>query len=398
MAHGNTGPQHRRPQVAVIYHFYPHYRKAIVERLARSTCADFTFIGDDHEYLHSIEPAELSPAVKFQLAPTHHVGGPFMWQWGAFTACLNPRWDTVIMHAVPHWPCTWLGALAARLLGKRVFFWGHGYLSRPTGLKGLLRRLFYALPHEHMFYGRLSKAYAMETGWPPEKLHVIFNSMDLDRQEAARHKVTPERALAVRRELFGDERTPVAVCTTRLIAVRRLDLLIDALAELARRGSPVNLILVGDGPLRDELRTRAEAAGVRVHFEGACYDEERIAELVMASNVTVSPGRVGLTAIHSMTYGVPVVSHDDSDDQAPEWEAIIPGRTGSLYRKGSVSSLADAIAEWTRTPFPTPAAREACHRLVERFWSPSYQQRAIERAVCGKPADDLFHLREGAVD
>jgi glycosyltransferase involved in cell wall biosynthesis len=383
-----------RPQVAVIYHFYPHYRKAIVEQLARSTCADFTFIGDDHEYLHSIEPAKLSGAVKFQLAPTHHVGGPFMWQWGAFTACLNPAWDTVIMHAVPHWPCTWMGALAARLLGKRVFFWGHGYLSRPQGLKGIIRRLFYALPHQHMFYGRFSKAHALQCGWPAQKLHVIYNSMDLAEQLAAKEKVTADRPAEIRRQLFGSDQMPVVACTTRLIAMRRLDLLVDAMALLKERGVTANLLLVGDGPERAKLQTQAAACGVPVHFEGACYDEGRLAELLLATSVTVAPSRIGLTAIHSMTYGVPVVSHDDPDDQGPEWEAIVPGKTGSHYAKGDVNSLADAIAQWIQSPYPTAAVKESCRAIIHRFWNPEYQRRAIERAVCGSPADDLFDTRE----
>ena len=43
-----------RPNVVVIYHFYPHYRKPVVEALARSESADFAFVGDDHEYLDSV--------------------------------------------------------------------------------------------------------------------------------------------------------------------------------------------------------------------------------------------------------------------------------------------------------------------------------------------------------
>ncbi|MCE9619793.1 MAG: glycosyltransferase [Planctomycetes bacterium] len=383
-----------RPRVAVVYHFFPHYRKAIVEELARSARADFTFIGDDHEYMRSIKPAELSGAVKFRLAPTHRIGGPFMWQWGAVRAGMSPDFDTVIFHAVPHWPCTWIGGLAARLTGKRVFFWGHGYLSRPRGLKGLFRRLFYAIPHQHMFYGRRSKQIAIENGWPPERLHVIYNSQDIAEQTAARNAISAERPAQIRRELFGDERTPVVVCTTRLISVRRLDLLIDALSLLKQRGTAANLILVGDGPEREKLAAKADMLKVRVHFEGACYDEKRIAELVMASNVTVAPGKVGLTAMHSMIYGVPVVTHDDADDQMPEWEAILPGKNGSLFRKNDVASLADAIQSWIATPFPTAATREACHAIIRRFWNPDYQRRSIERAVCGEPADDLFDLRE----
>jgi len=92
----------RRPQVAVVYHFFPHYRRAVVEALAASDVADFTFIGDDHEYLGSVEPAKLGPGVRFELAPTHHLFGTAMWQWRAFTITLDRRFDTIIFHPVPH--------------------------------------------------------------------------------------------------------------------------------------------------------------------------------------------------------------------------------------------------------------------------------------------------------
>jgi glycosyltransferase involved in cell wall biosynthesis len=379
-----------RPNVVVIYHFYPHYRKPVVEALARSTRADFTFIGDDHEYLHSIEPATLSRAVRFRLAPTHHLFGPFMWQWGAIRWAVSREFDTVIMHAVPHWPCTWIGGLLARLLGKRVFFWGHGYLTRPRGLKGLLRRLFYAVPTDHMFYSRLSKAYAIEAGWPPERLHVIYNSLDTAAQRSIREAWCPEQGRELRQRLFGDASVPVVGCTSRLIPMRRLHELLRAIALLRDRGVLAHVLLVGDGPERDRLEALAHELGLRVHFEGACYDEARIGALTMACNVTVSPGKTGLTAVHSIGYGVPVVSHDDPDDQGPEWEAIIPGRTGSHFRRGDVASLADAIEPWLCSPEPDPGVRRDCIGLVERMWNPGYQCRAIERAVCGAPADDLM--------
>ena len=381
------------PRVVVIYHFYPHYRKAVVEALARSNVAEFTFVGDDHEYLHSIEPAKLSNAVRFQLAPTHLMIKPFMWQWGAISWAVRPQFDTVVMHAVPHWPCTWIGAILARMLGKRVLFWGHGYIAPPRGVKGLLRRAFYALPHAHLFYGRMSKAIAINHGWPASKLHVIYNSLDTDEQRKLRDANSTEQSLKTRDQLFQDRTTPVAICTTRLIALRRLDLLIDALHLLATRGRPVHLVLVGDGPERERLSAQAKRLRVTVHIEGACYDEARIAQLVMASNVTVAPGKVGLTAMHSMIYGVPVVTHGEADDQMPEWEAIIPGKTGSLFRKGDVESLAAAVAQWVQTPFPTATTRAECHKMIDRFWNPDYQRMAIEHAVLGRDADDLLDTR-----
>lgn len=386
----------RRPQVAVVYHFYPHYRRAIVEALARSTRADFTFFGDDHEYLQSIEPAELSQQVRFVLAPTHRLYGPFMWQWGAVRAALDSRFDTIIFHSVPHWPCTWIGAIVARLLGRRVLFWGHGYLAPPRGFNGMIRRAMNAIPHAHLLYGHGAKMIAMALGWSPQRLHVIYNSQDLTQQRAEREKFSPQRRSKVRTELFGDDHTPVIVCTSRLVKVRRLDFLLLAAAELQRRSMPVNVILIGDGPERESLVKLANELAVKVHFEGACYDEARIAELVMSSNATVAPGRVGLTATHSLTYGVPVVSHSDGNDQFPEWEAIIPGKTGSHFVKNDIASLADAITPWLSVQDLTHPSRAACYAIIERFWNPSYQLRAIERAVCGEPADDLFDIREPA--
>ena len=385
--------QRRCPNVAVVYHFYPHYRTAIVEALATSERAQFTFFGDDHEYLHSIEPAVLSGGVRFVLAPTHHLGGPFMWQWRAITIAFNPAFDTIVFHPVPHWPCTWIGALLARLMGKRVLLWGHGFLSPPRGVNGLIRRALHALAHVQMFYGRRSKQLAIDVGWPHEKLHVIYNSQDFYKQVEARDLVSDQRREEVRRELFGDDRIPVIVCPSRLVAIRKIDMLIRAAGLLNSRGVAVNVILIGDGPQRANLEALASTLGVTVHFEGACYDESRLAELIMAANVTVAPGRVGLTVTQSMVYGVPVISHGDANDQAPEWEAIIPGKTGAYFTKGSVDSLAEAIEPWLRTPYPTSEVRLACHAIVNRFWTPTYQRRAIERAVCGEDADDLFDIR-----
>jgi len=373
----------RRPRVVVIYHFYPHYRRPILEALSQSTVADFTFVGDDHEYLHSIAAATLSKSVRFHLAPTHHLFGPFMWQWGAVRWSVKREFDTVIMHSVPHWPCTWIGALLARLLGKRVIFWGHGYLYEPRGVKGIVRRLFHALPHAHLFYGARSKEIAVRHGWSAKDLFVVSNSLDTSEQRRLRATITENECRVLRQSLFGDSETPVAICTTRLIALRRIDLLVEAVGELRRHGHRVNLVLLGDGPERERLHQLAKHLEVPVHFEGETYNETRIAQLVSASTVTVAPGKVGLTAMHSMAYGVPVISHGDADDQMPEWEAIRPGLTGDHFERGNMKSLSECIQRWTRESFPSAAVRAACIAEIEARWTPERQRSVIEMCVLG---------------
>jgi glycosyltransferase involved in cell wall biosynthesis len=76
------------------------------------------------------------------------------------------------------------------------------------------------------------------------------------------------------------------------------------------------------------------------------------------------------------------------------WEAIIPGQTGAYFKAGDVESLAQAIEQWL-DPGRQEFARKACLELLERFWNPEYQRRAIERAVLGLEADDLFDAKDG---
>jgi len=138
----------------------------------------------------------------------------------------------------------------------------------------------------------------------------------------------------------------------------------------------------------------AKESGIDAHFTGACYDDAQLARYISASDVTVSPGFVGLTAIHSMAFGVPVITHGTMAKQAPEVEAIIPGVTGDLFALGNVDDLARCMKLWLSPQRDRERTRQACIQLVERFWSPVFQQMIIEHAVLGYPADDLLFIRQ----
>jgi len=384
-------PPSRR--VAIGYHFFPHYRAAVLEELCRRGRHRYVLFGDREPTDKTIKTWDLPPDISFVQTRCWHLG-PIVFQPGQVLMSLRTDIDTLVLLGVSWYPFSWIAAILGRLTGKRVLFWGHGWIRKETGLRHFIRRTYYRLPHAHMYYGHMAKNIAIQEGFAPEKIHVIYNSLDYEAQKRERERVSREDLAALRCRLFGDSNRPVVICTTRLIRVRRLDLLIEALAELERRGQKVNLLLVGDGPERESLDAQARRLGVTVHFYGACYDEAMLAKLVMASNVTVAPGKVGLTAMTSLAYGRPVITHDDPYEQMPEWEAVLPGKTGSLFKLDDVQDLARAVADWTDTPWPKEEASADCYRIIERFWNPSFQRVVIERAIDGRPADDLFWMRE----
>jgi glycosyltransferase involved in cell wall biosynthesis len=395
MAVGSSAEQAPKVRAAICYHFFPHYRTGVNEALARSGPCQIAFYGDARGCDPTIKVWQPSPRAEFHDCRVVYQPKGLVCQPGALRLALSRKHDTLVFLGVAWYPTTWLAAALARLTGKRVMTWGHGWTRPERGLSRLLRRTFYKLFHAHMTYGHYGKIIFLQEGFDPAKVHVIYNSLDYAQQKSARERVTRDELARLRREVIGDDHTPIAVCTTRLVPVRRLDLLIDAAARLKREGRPIALLLVGDGPERAKLQKLAQEAGVRCVFYGACYDEAVLSKLVMMSNVMVAPGKVGLTAMTALAYGTPIVTHGNEANQMPEWEAIMPGRTGSLFADGDVADLARAIGEWTRDPWPSEAVREDCYRIIERFWNPEFQARAVQRALTGAPADDLWWAKEG---
>jgi glycosyltransferase involved in cell wall biosynthesis len=389
-------------RVCIAYPFFPHYRQAVFEELLRRGAHAYTLMGDDQPSEPSIRawvPTGVFAKV-FRKARVRCIGPrkkAIYWQWGLVPAALDRSYDTLVIHSGVWWPTTWLMAMLGRISGKQIISWGHGYTRPENGLRGWLRRVYYKLYHQHMTYGHYGKVLLMQTGWQPEAVHVIYNSLDYAQQKHARDAIDDGQIRALRSQVLGKhESLPVAVCVTRLIAVRRLDLLLRAAKVLAEQGSPVVVLLVGDGPQRAELEKLATELGVACVFTGAIYDEAKIAKLVMMSQCMVAPGKVGLTAMTALAYGTPVVTHDDPDDQMPEWEAVIPGKTGSTFRKNDIKDLARAIGVWCRVRSEHERAdtRRACIEIIEHLWNPTMQCRAVERCLAGKPANDLFWTTE----
>lgn len=387
--------EQRKHTVAIVSPFVAHYREALMHKLLESRRHHYILVGDTHDPNNSgIKAWMVMDISRFIRTPCRVLKGRYLIQGGLVRLARRRDIQVIIYSGDAQSITTWVSATLARLSGKRVLFWTHGWIRQESGLKGWIRCAFYRLGHGLLLYGNRAKSIGIQKGFRPEDLYVIYNSLDYELQKALRARVTPERLAHVRRELFENPHRPMIIYISRLTEVRRLDLLLEAMCILREQHHDVNLLLVGDGPERAALEKLAAQYNLPIGFYGECYNEEILAELTMAANVTVAPGQVGLTAIHSLAYGTPVITHDDLDRQGPEWEAIVPGVNGGFFRYGDVSDLARVVREWTESEFPDERSRSQCYDVVDRFYNPEFQCYVIERAVSGEPADDSFQMRE----
>jgi hypothetical protein len=97
---------------------------------------------------------------------------------------------------------------------------------------------------------------------------------------------------------------------------------------------------------------------------------------MLAGDLVICPGAIGLLAVHAHAYGRPVVTSDNAEIHGPEIEAIVPGTTGELYRDGSVESLAEVAGTILTDP-----ARLAAYGAAAR--QRAQEEYGIERMVEG---------------
>jgi glycosyltransferase involved in cell wall biosynthesis len=363
----------------VIYDGFPHYRNGVIEELARSPRFEYVFFGDERYTDPSIRTYDFRPDQ--QVVRTHTWPlGPFRVQRGILRNILRRKIGACIFLGNPYFLSYWWLTPLLRLSGRRVYFWTHGWLaaSEPRA-KRLFRDLFFRLPDGLFLYGTRARDIGMARGFRADSLHVIHNSLDYDAQKRTFGLLEGQSRAELRAELGLPTDARILICTARITRKCRFEILLEAAKLLRLRGLDAFVLLVGEGPEAAALATLAASLGVPHRFWGACYEESMIARLYKAADLTVSPGKVGLTAMHSMAYGTPVISHGNLDNQMPEYESIVPGVTGDFFAEDSVEDLANVIESWLRA-HPEKPERE-CVARIEAEFTPRFQREVIERVL-----------------
>ncbi|MEK7477473.1 MAG: glycosyltransferase [Candidatus Coatesbacteria bacterium] len=382
--------------VGVVYHAIAHYREPVFRALGSQHGKNpryHFYAGEDARdpSLKVVTTNRASSALAdlgFPLTAVsnHWLLGRFLWQSGILRLAAGKQVDTIIFLGNVYFLSTWVGAVAARITGKRVLMWGHGFIRDEGGLKGLLRSCFFRLAHGQLVYHRRARDILIRKGFDPTRIWVVFNSLDYSLQRQLRDRLTDMDLKASRERLFGQSDSPVLLWIGRLTPQKKLDQLFEAAGLLRREGVAANLLLVGDGPQRKTLEDLAGRLGLAEHvrFYGACHAEREIAPLIMLSSLCIAPGEVGLTCMHALAYGVPVITHGDFDNQMPEYEAIMPGVSGDFFERDSVKDLARVIHSWLTRTDSRRARQRDCIEVIERCYNPDVQASIINAAVEGR--------------
>lgn len=352
-----------------------HYRKRIYQLIEKQYDCDFVF-GIDRESVKTMDTSCLKHVVSENNV---YIGkSPYFYQKSLIKN--TRKYDVIINDLGPNCVSAWLMLLLSKMRGQKVYNWAHGWYGRETVMKILLKRIYFGLATGSFIYGEYAIRLMTEHGINPNKLHAIHNSLDYERHIKIRERLSESDVYT---NHFGNG-NPVIVMIGRLNFRKNLDLLYKAIAILRDKGEVYNAVLIGDGEYKESLTELARELNLesQVWLYGACYDEEKNAELIYNSDLCVVPGDIGLTAIHAMTFGVPVITHNSFPNHGPEFETIKEGVTGAFFQHNDELSLADAIHEWfLKHKDDRDVIRQNCYNEIDGNWTPDYQIKIIKEVL-----------------
>lgn len=358
-------------RVLVVYPHLPHYRDGVFRSFAGRPGMDVSFAAASESRDPSIETIPLSQFNSVELV--NRWFGPALWQRGLVSHLLRNRYDVVVFLGDVTYLSTWASALLLRVVRRKVIFWTIGWHKPDRHMAKWVRLAFYRLAHSLALYGEIGRQIGMRAGYPPERMHVIGNSISSSAGAQCSEWSSPDLdGLRPRRVLM----------VGRLTAVKNLPLVIEAIAGSAHLAPRTSVLFVGDGPEREVLADLALECGVDARFLGAIYSDEALSRVYREAHVTVVPGAAGLTVIQSLDHGVPVITHDSPYRQMPEAEAVIPGRTGATYRYGDVADLRRRMEEWLEILSETSGEyADFCREEVRSRWSPEVHAERLAEVI-----------------
>jgi colanic acid/amylovoran biosynthesis glycosyltransferase len=213
-----------------------------------------------------------------------------------------------------------------------------------------------AYAHTLIAVSSFIKGRAIAKGFSAEKIVVHYIGIDVDA-----FQLSP-----------AERREPIVLFVGRLVAKKGCEDLLRAMALVQKQHPEVELVVAGDGPLREGLERQAAATLGRYRFVGRVTPQEvrdwhARARVFCLPSVTAENGEtegLPISILEAQATGLPVVS----TMHAGIPEAVVEGETGLLAPERAFEKLGAQIAALLENPeLAGRLSRAARQRVVTNF-------------------------------
>jgi glycosyltransferase involved in cell wall biosynthesis len=308
----------------------PAYRIALFDSLAAELGSDFRVVAGDRFFDPSVRTVSCDASWYNACHNRFLVRNQLLWQEGAAMARLLE--GPLVVEGNPRCLRTWLLLTEGRRRRIPVAVWGHALGRHSAAAKmASSRRAMFSMASTIICYCYAERE-SLQRVFPAKQILVAGNS-------------------AVRRSDFSALETPPrerseVLFMGRLVAAKKPLLLVQAIHQLQCQGLDIGATFVGEGPERGQCEQFVREHSLKgVSFAGACFERQKLREMAQNCFAAASPGYVGLSALDSLSFGLPV-AFCKSEPNAPEVEALEDGQNALSFAEDSAPELARVLAKF----------------------------------------------------
>lgn len=277
--------------------------------------------------------------------------GPFklVYNLGLYSSIKKFNPDLVILQAISGDISNRRVVSWAKRKGKKIILWTCGW--EPGLAKGILLRFknylvssFFRKADFHLTYSSAATRYALGMGVNPAKITTCYNGIETDDLFKHEDEIL-EKAKQIT-EKFDLNGFVTFLYVGGLIPEKKVDLLIQAYGRLRQKYNNIKLMIIGDGPLRENLTSRIEVLNDNsIYYLGRIIDGVDL--YFAAADCLVLPGTGGLALNQAMFWRKTCIV---SEADGTEDDLVIEGKTGFRFEKDNLESLVQAMEKRIQTP------------------------------------------------
>lgn len=365
--------------IALLQRYVAHYRLSLFEKLQRESRFNWEFFFDEHM---GIDWSGLPPASYGDLQ-THPVRnrklfGEFTYQTGfkirrnTYAAIMLDLGWTLVSNP-KH-------LLEAKIKGVRRIGWSKGIPQvgrRKSPWRLAYERFVINQCDALVAYGKMSKEYFEQLGYPPDRIFVAQNTIDTAR-------VIRERSRAIKegqelRERIGWRDRTVIGYLGKVAPFKQVNRIVEAFDLARKSGMEAVLLVAGNGSARPAIESQIAASD----FEN---DIRFVADVPVGAEAAyfqlfdlyVSFSQGGLGILEAMAHGRAVLS---TPERYPETELLANNETALMSDDMSVEAFARRMTEAIGNPALRAEVARGAEARVAREATQELMVEAIDRAV-----------------
>jgi glycosyltransferase involved in cell wall biosynthesis len=258
----------------------------------------------------------------------------------------------------------WAQLALLKLRGKRVALFVDSTIKdkKQRAITRVLKSIIFRSVDGIFAYGLRSKEYAVYYGARPSR---VFDECQAAALPAA---YSPEKAFESRLKLAPRRGAPRFLYVGRLSPEKGLITLIEAFAIVRQRKNNASLIVVGSGPLQEDLAKKAEQGGIQDHvkFCGSKSGDELFIEYAEATALVLPSTSEpwGLVVNEALACGCPAIV---SRQCGCVPELVIDGKTGYVHKPGSADDLSSKMLAAIEQFADTQKTARECIEVISQY-------------------------------